>query len=108
MFLKADRIETFLSLPKRLPLCSFRIAPKQFKGTFWLCSLQKQQFGELQRGRSLNFGKNRGMYPLCRPVPTPFTKFDFDKNCLVLLDGVGWYWDGLATMSHKITFAQEQ
>ena len=37
--------------PKNSPLCSFRILPKQFKGTFLLFSWQKEQLGELQKGR---------------------------------------------------------
>ena len=49
------------------PLCSCRIAPRQFKDTFWLCYWQKEQLGELQWGRKSEFWKQGGYVSTVSP-----------------------------------------
>ena len=49
------------------PLCSCRMALKQFKDTFWLCCWQKEQLGELQWGRKTEFWKKGGYVPTVSP-----------------------------------------
>ena len=37
---------------------------------------KKEQLSKLQRDILPNFLENRGMYPLCTPVPTPLPEFN--------------------------------
>ena len=68
--------------PKMSPLCSCRIAPKQFKDTFWLCGWQKEQLGELQWGRQTEFWK-KGVRAHC---VSSLLRLCFNHRCFVYIE----------------------